>query len=75
MNSRAGQLIDEVLRLTPEDRWVAAAALIDNLNVSDDDSAVAKAWSDEIVRRKAELQSGRSTATPWPEARARLSAL
>lgn len=75
MNARVDHLIDEALRLAPEERSLVAAALLDSLDGSGDEASVAKAWAEEIGRRKDDLKSGKSTATPWHEARARLSGL
>jgi putative addiction module component (TIGR02574 family) len=74
MNARVDHLIDEALQLSPDERSAVAVALLDSLD-GDDEASVAKAWADEIRRRKAALRSGAETSSPWPEAKARLSAL
>ena len=74
MNARVDHLIDEALRLAPDERSAMVVALLDSLD-GDDAASTAKAWADEIRRRKADLRSGAATASPWPEARARLNAL
>lgn len=74
MNARVDHLIDEALALPTEERSAVALALFDSLS-GDDEAAVSQAWRDEIRRRKSDLRSGAAHATPWNEAKARLSAL
>ncbi len=74
MNARIDHLIDEALQLAPDERSAMVVALLDSLD-GDDEASVAKAWAEEIRRRKVDLHSGAATASPWSEARARLSAL
>ena len=74
MNARADQLLDEALALEADERSVLAFALLNSLD-GEDETAAAKAWQAEILRRKDELRSGAATAVPWVEARARLAAL
>ena len=74
MNARVDHLIDEALQLAPDERSAMVVALLDSLD-GDDAASAAKAWADEIRRRKADLRSGAATASPWSEARTRLSAL
>ena len=74
MNARVAHLIDEALQLDPEERSAMVLALLESLDDGDAASA-ATAWADEIRRRKADLRAGAAVASPWPEARARLSAL
>ena len=74
MNARVDHLLDEVLGLPEEERSAVAAALIDSLEGSED-ASVSQAWRQELLRRRDALRSGASTAVPWVEARARISAL
>jgi putative addiction module component (TIGR02574 family) len=74
MNARVDHLIDEALQLAPDERSAMVVALLDSLD-GDDAASAAKAWADEIQRRKDDLHSGATTASPWVEARARLSTL
>ena len=74
MNARADHLLDEALALDPDERSVLAFALLNSLN-GEEEAAAAKAWNDEILRRKAELRAGVTAPVPWAEARARLAAL
>ena len=74
MNARVAHLIDQALALEPAERSAVLIALQDSLD-GDDETTVAKAWADEIRRRKRDLGSGAAQAVPWAEARTRLSAL
>jgi putative addiction module component (TIGR02574 family) len=72
MNSRVDHLLDAALRLTPEERSVLAAALIDSLEVADQ-AAAPELWREELLRRRANLAAGQVSAAPWAEASARLA--
>jgi putative addiction module component (TIGR02574 family) len=73
MNARVGDLLDEVLGLSAEERSAVAAALIDSLEGREDNS-VSDAWRQELLRRREALRTGATKAVPWTQARARLSA-
>jgi putative addiction module component (TIGR02574 family) len=66
MNSRVDHLLEDVLRLSAEERSAVAAALIDSLR-SDDEAAVSEAWRAELVKRRADLRAGRTVGKPWAE--------
>ena len=74
MNARVDHLLEDVLRLSAEERSAVAAALIDSLETSDE-GAVNDAWRTELLRRRAELRAGGAKAEPWAEVRARMSAM
>ena len=74
MNARVDLLLEDVLRLSTEERSAVVAALIDSLETSDEES-VADAWRTELLRRRRELRAGEVQAAPWSEVRARLSAM
>lgn len=74
MNARVDHLLDEVLRLSAEERSAVAAALIDSLEGTEDRS-VSDAWRQELLRRREALRTGATKVAPWAEARARLAAL
>ena len=74
MNARVDHLLDEALALTPDERSALVVALLDSLS-TEDEAEVAKAWSEEIRRRRNELRSGAAQVVSWADARARLSAL
>ena len=68
MSTDADKLLADALQLADNDRAEMASRLIDSLDPSRDDDAQS-AWSAEIARRIAALDSGATTAVPWPEAR------
>lgn len=74
MNARIAHLLEDVLRLSAEERSAVVDALIDSLETSDEES-VAQAWRIELLRRRRELRAGDVHAAPWSEVRARLSAM
>ena len=74
MNARVDHILDEALALEPNDRSALVVALLDSLD-GEDEATVAKAWAQEIRERREQLRSGATTAVPWAEARARLTAL
>jgi len=74
MNARVDHLIDEALALAPDERSAVVLALLDSLD-GEDEATVAKAWADEVRKRKSELRSGVVQAVPWDQAKARLNAL
>ena len=68
MKPEAARLLNEALRLSPEERAALAAALLDSLEEGVDEGAEA-AWASEIAKRLEELDSGRVIPVPWAEAR------
>ena len=74
MRARVGDLLSEALALTPDERSALVVALLDSLS-TEDEAEVAKAWSEEILRRRQELRSGAAQVVSGADARARLSAL
>jgi len=74
MNARVDHILDEALSLEPDDRSALVVALLDSLD-GEDEATVAKAWASEIRERREQLRSGATTAVPWADARARLTAL
>jgi putative addiction module component (TIGR02574 family) len=68
MEPTAQQLFASALHLPDSERAELAARLIESLDSQvDDDLDVA--WGAEIRSRLAELDSGKVTTIPWPEAR------
>ena len=61
----------EAMKLSPEERGALADKLVDSLGPAD---ALHPAWRDEIARRVADLEAGRSRFTPADEAMAQLAA-
>jgi putative addiction module component (TIGR02574 family) len=76
MNARVDQLLEAALRLPDDERAAVVAALVDSLDDADDadDAAMGESWRAELHLRREDLRSGRTTASPWAESRARLSA-
>ena len=74
MNDRVDHVLEDLLRLSAEERSAVAAALIDSLETGDEGS-VAEAWRTELLRRRAELGAGLVKGAPWSEVRARMSAM
>ena len=74
MNARVDHVLEDVLRLTADERSAVAAALIDSLETIEEGS-VAEAWRTELLRRRQDLRDGKVQAAPWSEVRARLSAM
>jgi putative addiction module component (TIGR02574 family) len=74
MNARVDHVLEDVLRLSAEERSAVAAALIDSLETGDE-SSVAESWRVELLRRREDLRVGLVRAAPWSEVRARMSAM
>ncbi len=74
MNARVDHVLEDVLRLSAEERSAVAAALIDSLETGDEGS-VAEAWRAELLGRRADLRAGLVQGAPWAEVRARMSAM
>lgn len=74
MNARVDHLLDEALDLPTDERSALVVALLDSLEGSDDD-AIAEAWRQELLTRRAALRSGLVKPVAWSEARARLNAM
>ena len=74
MNTSVDHLLEDVLRLTADERSAVAAALIDSLE-SSEEAVISEAWRIELLRRRDDLRAGRVFAQPWADVRERLSAL
>lgn len=73
MSPTASEVLKQALSLDEQDRAAVAGALIESLEVSADAAIdVEGAWSREIERRVAELESREVAAVPWTEVRERL---
>jgi len=62
------KLLEEALMLPAEARAALAGSLLDSLD-QEMDSDVEAAWSDEIAKRVAELNSGKVHTEPWSHVR------
>jgi putative addiction module component (TIGR02574 family) len=64
-------LFRDASELPERDRATLAGLLIESLE-ADPDPDVEAAWSDEIKRRVADIESGNVETIPWEEVRRRL---
>jgi putative addiction module component (TIGR02574 family) len=71
MNRDAADILKEALSLPSDQRAALAGSLISSLD-EEPDEAVEEAWSVEIARRLAEIDSGQVKLLSWAEARTRL---
>jgi putative addiction module component (TIGR02574 family) len=74
MNARVDHVLEDLLRLSAEERSAVAAALIDSLETGEE-ASVAEAWRTELLLRREQLLTGVVQAAPWSEVRARMSAM
>ena len=67
----------QALQLTPQERSELARRLILSLEGAPEDTpeAIAKAWDEEIARRVAEMEAGKTVWIPAEEVLARLHAI
>ena len=67
----------QALGLPQSERSELVARLLDSLEGVFDDSpeAVAQAWDEEIARRVAEFEAGRTKGSPYEQVRAELQAM
>lgn len=72
MTGQSRKLLNEALKLTPEERADVAAELLASLDEPADED-VEGAWAEEIERRARRVLAGESTGVDWAEARARIS--
>ncbi|HUE96851.1 MAG TPA: addiction module protein [Longimicrobiaceae bacterium] len=72
MKRDATKILRDALDLPPEARAALAGLLIDSLDDQVDEGAE-EAWATEIIRRLAEIDSGKVKLVSWPEARRRLT--
>ena len=69
MDIATKSLLDQALALSASERGDLAAALIESLRSEDavDDVGIKSAWADEIRRRVADIDSGRTKLLSWAE--------
>jgi putative addiction module component (TIGR02574 family) len=65
------ELVRKALSLDESDRAEVAAVLLDSLE-EESDAESGSAWTAEIERRAAEMESGAVIGIPWEEVRDRL---
>jgi putative addiction module component (TIGR02574 family) len=65
------EVLDEALKLSPEERASVAAELLESLEATPeaDEEEVEAAWAAEIERRARRVLAGTSPGTPWSEVR------
>jgi putative addiction module component (TIGR02574 family) len=69
------EVLDEALKLGPDDRASVAVELLESLEAAPEDSAdVEAAWAAEIERRARRVLNGESDGAPWDEVRRRAEA-
>jgi len=69
------KVLDEALKLGPDDRASVAVELLDSLDVAPEEKAdVEAAWAVEIERRARRVLRGDSGGTAWDEVRRRTEA-
>ena len=73
MTQQALELLQKALALPEEERTALVRALIESLEEVADQGAE-RAWGEEIAKRIAELDSGRTKTISWEEVRQRISA-
>ena len=71
------EIADQALNLTPKERGELIHRLIVSLEGEAEDSpeAIAKAWDEEIARRVADMEAGKTLWIPAEEVFARLDAI
>ena len=62
------KLLEDALKLPPEERAALAGTLLDSLD-REVDPDVEAAWAEEFRRRAREIDAGVAKVVPWPEAR------
>jgi putative addiction module component (TIGR02574 family) len=68
MSPSTRELLNAVLKIPPAERAALAAQVIDSLDERSDADAD-EAWSEEVLRRCQELDSGAVRSIPWRTAR------
>lgn len=70
--ARSRQHLEELLKLSPDERSAAAEALLESLEQDDADAEVEQAWAAEIQRRVERNAPGVPAEQVFAEGRARL---
>jgi putative addiction module component (TIGR02574 family) len=74
MTQDVSELLKKALALPAEARAALAGSLLDSLDDTMDASAEEE-WSQEIMRRIQELDSGKVRPVPWAEARRQVAVI
>ena len=73
--AEAKKVLDEALKLGPDDRASVAVELLESLEAPPEEEAdVQAAWALEIERRARRVLGGESSGIPWDEVRRRVEA-
>jgi putative addiction module component (TIGR02574 family) len=75
MTPDVSELLKKALALPPEARAALATSLFESLDEEPADQGVEAAWSEEIKRRIADIDSAKVQMIPYEEVRRRLAAL
>jgi putative addiction module component (TIGR02574 family) len=68
--AKVKEVLEEALKLAPDDRASVAVELLESLEVAPEEAAnVEAAWAVEIERRARRVLTGESTGTPWDDVR------
>jgi putative addiction module component (TIGR02574 family) len=73
MTDQAQEILQKALALSEKERASIAGSLLESLDGPADENVEA-AWDEEIARRIADFDSGKSGSVPWEEVQARISA-
>jgi putative addiction module component (TIGR02574 family) len=74
MSISKGELLQQALRLEPNQRAELAEQLLESIRQSDFESEdLRRAWSDEVERRLEEVRHGRAELIPWEQVQEELS--
>jgi putative addiction module component (TIGR02574 family) len=68
MSGTAEKILADALRLPESDRADLVDKLVESLDADDGADTLHPEWEAEIARRVADMDSGRVTPIPWPEA-------
>ena len=71
MSPLSQALVSQAMQLPEKDRAELVACLLRSLD-REQGSDVEQAWKEEVRRRDTDLEEGRTTSSPWNEARERL---
>lgn len=69
MSREAHELLEKALTLPENERAELAGSLISSLDPAAEEDGVDAAWQQEVVRRRAEVVSGKTKTVSWGEVR------
>lgn len=74
MTEAARHVLDQALRLSPDERAALVRTLLSSLSGEVGDEEADRARAEEVARRLARIEAGEVQTVPWEEVRARLRA-